>query len=47
MDFEKTYFSLRKIPKFHLISWCRKFVETRSFRRVLGDEICQITLSEN
>ena len=29
--------SLRKIPKFHLISWCGNFVETHSFRRVLGD----------
>ena len=30
-------FSVRKIPKFHLISWCRSFVEMRSFRRVTGD----------
>ena len=27
----------RKIPKFHLISWCRNFVEKHSFCIVLGD----------
>ena len=29
--------SLRKIPKFHLISWCRNFVERHSLRRVSGE----------
>ena len=29
--------TLRKISKFHLISWCGNFVERHSFRRVSGD----------
>ena len=29
--------SLRKIPKFHLISWCGNFVEKHRVFRVLGD----------
>ena len=29
--------SLHKIPYFQLIFWCGHFVETRSFRRVLGE----------
>ena len=28
----KVYRSLRKIPQFHLISWCEYFVEKHSFR---------------
>ena len=28
--------SLRKIPKFHLISWCGNVLERLSFRRVSG-----------
>ena len=31
------YQTLRKIPKFHLISLCGNFVERHSFRRVLGE----------
>ena len=31
------FFNLRKILKFHLISWCGNFVETHSFCRVSGD----------
>ena len=29
--------SLRKIPYFHLITWCGNFVESHSFRIVSGD----------
>ena len=29
--------TLRKIPKFHLISWVGNFVEMHGFRRVLSD----------
>ena len=29
--------SLRKIPSVHLISWCKNFVERRSFHRVSGE----------
>ena len=29
--------TLRKIPKFHLMSWCGNFAERHSFRRVLGE----------
>ena len=29
--------TLRKIPKFHLISWCENFVERHSFRIVSGE----------
>ena len=29
--------ALRTIPKFHLMSWCRNFVETLIFHRVSGD----------
>ena len=32
--FSDLLFSLRKIPKFHLISWSGSFVETQSLRRV-------------
>ena len=28
---------LRKIPQFHLISWCGNFAETHSFRIVSGE----------
>lgn len=31
------YLPLHKLPEFHLTSWCRKFVETHSFRRVSGE----------
>ena len=27
-------FTLRKIPKFHLVSWCRNFVDMHNFGRV-------------
>ena len=33
----KHLFTLCKIPKFHLISWCGNFMERHSFRRILGD----------
>ena len=29
--------TLRKIPKFHLISWCGNFVETHSFCKILSE----------
>ena len=29
--------TLRKIPWFHLISWCEKFMERHSFRIISGD----------
>ena len=29
--------TLRKIPHFHLISWCGNFAERHSFRRVSGE----------
>ena len=29
--------SLRKIPEFHLISWCENFVERHSFRIDSGE----------
>ena len=29
-----SFLPLRKIPKFHLISWCINFLEKHSFRRV-------------
>ena len=32
-------FSLRKIPLFHLISWCENFVEKHSFYKRKLDEI--------
>ena len=31
------YQPLRKIPKFHLISWCGNFEERNSFRIVSGE----------
>ena len=36
-QFEKQVHTLCKIPSFHLISWCRNFVERHSFRIVLGN----------
>ena len=30
-------YSLRKIPNFHLIAWCKNFVERHSFCRVSGN----------
>ena len=33
----KGFFTLRKIPKFRLISWCGYFVETQTFRKVSGE----------
>ena len=30
--------SMRKVPQFHLISWCENFVERHSFRKVSGAE---------
>ena len=32
-------FTLLKIPKFHLISWCANFVKTNCFRGVSGDSL--------
>ena len=36
VDICELCYSLRKIPKFFLISWCGNFVETHSFYRVSG-----------
>ena len=36
--------SLLKIPKFHLIFWCRNFVKRYSFHRVSGDSRKLLTI---
>ena len=36
-DLNENELTLRKIPQFHLISWCGNFVERHSFRIVSGE----------
>ena len=45
-QFEKQVHTLCKIPSFHLISWCRNFVERHSFRIVLGNSLISASLKQ-